>query len=501
MTRRSALGAGTLTSLVLLAAGCSDIPTGDGDPALDPAITSIASSGAPTFGTLAVARVDSFSLAMDESEKGWSLSGSEAFSKTTVRDQLVNAFRGTKCFTEVEKSGDDSLVEAWEKKHDLVAFVAIENLRTVDDGRNGWWIPNMFNWFFWMAPSWWGATSMYSLELEGVLAVKSGDSFRDVFPPVRFKVKDVQGTFDEFDRGWPYLGLGVFYCNLDGNGWKTVALKLWPALRRKFAVQSAVELKKALGEAQASKESAEARKKTLVLSVGLSRYEDPNRLPPLPFAASDAKTLTEALVADGVAPQHLVALADSDATAAAFREELQRHLTRAREGDTVILYFAGYGTRTANGAPVLLFHDADLAAGTGEIGLDELAKLLQPVVGQKLLVLDTAFSGRERSVKGGAAPADGNDLGALDQVPGLVTIVAGGPLDAALAPEYLGSGLLTYHCVEVLKSTPRGGRIAATDLFERVRPKVVAEAALLGEHQSPRAAGLAQPFTFEVKVR
>src|SRR5207302_1239622 len=116
------------------------------------------------------------------------------------------------------------------------------------------------------------------------------------------------------------------------------------------------------------------------------------------YATEDAKAFGEALAAWGAGSQHGISLADDHASAQAVRDQIAKHLARAREGDNVVFYFAGYGTRNKNGEATLVFHDSN---GTSDqVTLRELVGLLAPIKGSKLVLLDTAFDGQGRSVKG-----------------------------------------------------------------------------------------------------
>src|SRR5262249_45068864 len=151
------------------------------------------------------------------------------------------------------------------------------------------------------------------------------------------------------------------------------------------------------------------------------------------------------------------------------------HLGRARDGDGVVFFFAGYGMRRPDGQAALLLGDAAAGKEAGTLLLAELASLLRGLRGAKVVILDAGFAGSGRSVLAGAPPpAPPSDLAPFAEA-GLAAIVAGGPGDTVLAPEHLSSGLLTYHLVETLahaREEPArekaGGPASLPELFTTV---------------------------------
>jgi hypothetical protein len=482
-----------LAALLVGVTGCHEIPQRT-DPAADPRVQALAAKERPALGTVAVAPVANFALATDEAAKGWKVADAGPLNAENVRADIAKALEAGKGFSKVHATGPDALAEAWEAHDDVLVTVSLTNLRTRYDGRNGWWIPNIANWLFWIVPSWWVATEEYSLTLDAVVDMKSAESGARL--ATRTIKIESHGTFNEFDRGWQFFGF--IYSSLDAEGWRGIASTLFPAAQSEIAVRVAQEVEDALRTAQATKEGREAKRKILAVSVGVTRYLDPVRLPPLQFAAEDARAVAGTLEREfGVASDHAARLIDGEATVPALKARLGDLLSRATDGDAVVVYFAGYGTRAANGEATLLFSDAKLGAEEGHLTLSELARLLAPVKGTKLLVIDAAFEGGGRSVQGGTAGA-GDDLELLAKVPGLVTIVAGGPKDAALSTSTHGSGLFTYH---VLKALSGKTHVTAQEILEWARPRVVAEAALLGATESPRGVGLDRPFALDRLAR
>jgi hypothetical protein len=465
-------------SFVFAAAGCSAIPPG-GDPALDPALSGCP-SGAP-LGKLVVAPISTLSLSTVEVAKGWKASETGALDRESIRSDLIRALQASRRWDAVSAGSAQAISGAWFERDDWVLEVELGNLETHFDGRNGWWIPNIVNFFLNTPFAWFVATEDYSLSFEVILTLASGDCGR-VVASQRFPVR-VSGSFDEFDRGWQLLG--PITSSLDSDGWRGIAEKLLPAARLKLAVQVALESAGRLSTALASPVLRDGLRKTLVLAVGVTDYEDPRALPPLAHAREDARRVASEFLELGALPEHVVTLTDAAATVAAVTSAVTEHLGRARDGDTVVLTVSGYGTRDTNGRPAILLYDSTPA--TRLLDLEELRRMLAQLRGEKILVVDAGFDGRGRSAAVGPRRSSSDPgLGASP----VSTLLAGRSSDAALAPDHLGSGLLTYHFVRRLADLGRDGRSLGVEaLFANVQASVAEDAELLGERQVPVLLG------------
>ncbi len=98
--------------------------------------------------------------------------------------------------------------------------------------------------------------------------------------------------------------------------------------------------------------------------IGVSNYED-SRIPSLRYAAADAQTFYDWLIAPQggrYAPSRVKLLLDKDATSQSIREALFSWLKQPIDEDIVTIYFAGHGTPESPDAPENLFllpYDAD----------------------------------------------------------------------------------------------------------------------------------------------
>jgi hypothetical protein len=478
-----------LALLVLLATGgCSSIPPG-GDPALD--LEDLQLRLRAPLGRLAVAPIGTLALATDEATKEWR--ALEVFEPAALVADIVSGVSAAGSFLRVRRTEGGSLAETWQARDDFVLAVDIENIRTRLVDTTFLRVPNMLIWFLFMVPSWWIATERYALSFDATTTVHEASTGAIVD---RWTVPiAVEGTFDEWDRGWQFWG----FVNVDFDSavWRQIASKLLPAAQRSLAATVARRLDSSLRSAVASPAFAEATRKTLVLSVGVGHYADPVHFPALPNAPGDARAVVETL-ADRTCDVHTVTLVDGDATTAAVTSAIEGHLSRARDGDRVTFYFAGYGTRAADGSPRLLCHDA--RAGDDGLALDALASALSLVEGDKLILIDAAFDGRGRSVRGGTH-AGKSDAAIFEQWRNTSALLAAGPGDGAIAPEHLGHGLFTFHLLEAIGRAAdmnRDGVTSVREMSAYIEPRVAAEAEILGERQTPTAAGVGRAFALPV---
>ncbi len=473
-----------LLALVIAGGGCASIP-GSRDP--EPA----ALEALPLSASIAPVTIEPSG---GEAEKRYDL--------VTVLDPAATTaemarWLGPGVFgrTHVSTGADavDAFEESWSRGDDLLVEIAVRGVETRFDGHNGLWIPNVVLWWLVMVPAWFVATEEYSLAFTVEAAVRSVDTGEVLWSAQR--EGSVAGTFGEFDRGWQFFGF--LYPRNDPEHWRAVAEELSAAARSEAAALVADELETSFRRMAVAPSMRERTRKTLGLVVGVSRYGDPLTLPPLPFASSDAAAVVEGLVERfGVDPRrHLTSLADHEATGPALRAALEALRKKAHPGDRVVVTFAGYGTRDAGGEPVLLLAEAD-ASGGGRVSIAELAGALGAIEGDVLVVLDTSFDGRGRSVVGGgAAPADpGRDLAPFERA-GVAAILATRAGDPLVTLPSVEASLFGFHLGRALRDgvgRESAGLLSSEALGGFLVEHVTADAAYAGKRQRPLAVGLAR---------
>ncbi len=479
---------------LLGATGCSAIPAGAPPAAV---------AGAPRapLALRAAVALPRLALAADEEPKEYR--AGEVLDAHDVGGAVAAWLEASALFARARASDADEPEaleqETWREGEDLVIELELRELRTVFDGHNAWWIPNIINWLWWMVPAWFVATEEYSLGFEAELVARSAAT-QAVLHRARLPVR-VEGTFDEFDRGWQFFGF--IAPRNDGDNWRQIGRALAPAAASALGRAVAEELCRALPAALAAEAARERLVKTLALVVGISHYEDAHALPPLPFAARDADAVRRALQEGlGLSALHVTSLSGSRATRAALEETLADWRERLREGDRVIVYFAGYGTRGEGGRPQLLLYEAD-GAGRGALWLDELARGLGGLPARSLVVLDTSFDGRGRSVPGAPIEDPAGDLAAFEAA-GVAAMLATSADAPLRAPEAVGASLFGHHFAAGLggkADRDLDGRLSVAELFGEVADRTVADSSYLGPAQWPRAAALEGGLTFELSGR
>lgn len=482
--------AALLVAAAALLTGCSSIP-GDRDPSG----LGLSGDALPLRACLAPVTV---ALAPDEAPKEYE--PRELIDEEELRAELATwlapLFERTRLAAGVDRN--EVLDDAWEQADQLLLDLALSDFRVEFQGHNGWWIPNIFNWLFWIVPSWWVATEEYTVSFDAELTVRSVDSLRPVHTE-RVAVS-VEGTFDEFDRGWQLLGF-IWPFN-DADNWREVARRLLPAAGSALGEALARGLDEHLRATLARQAARDRMRKTVALVVGVSHYQDQDRLPPLPYAASDARAVADALVERcGLQPRHVFKLIGTAATAQRLQAVVARLAPRVNPGDQLLFYFGGYGTRGREGLPALLLQDAG-AAQQGAFSLLKLGTLLAGVSAERLILLDCSFDGRGRSVAGPRGPnPKWPDAGLLAAKARGATILATGPERDLLTPEFLGASLFAHHLLRGLRGgadLDEDGEVSPHELFAAVRPPVRAEAAFFGKVQVPTAAGLDGPFVLHL---
>ncbi|WP_298379947.1 caspase family protein [Azospirillum sp.] len=139
-----------------------------------------------------------------------------------------------------------------------------------------------------------------------------------------------------------------------------------------------------------------ARGRLLGLMVGVDAY---SRQPDaqLDYARADASALGNALTTAGADRYDQVdigELLDAEATPQRILDALSRIAATARADDTVIVFFAGHGARGGDGGYHFLttqgrFDDVE----TSGLSWDSVARVLAPVKGPTLVLMDTCHSG------------------------------------------------------------------------------------------------------------
>lgn len=219
-----------------------------------------------------------------------------------------------------------------------------------------------------------------------------------------------------------------------------------------------------------------------VLAVGANEYRSP--FSALDFAKPDAKALAETVRA---APPSLygnidvATLYDPEVTADNIEAALATIARKAKENDSIVLYFAGHGVQSEDG--VYRYVTADVASRedilTRSFDQEALMSALGQIKAQNvLLMLDTCYSG--------AFPASA--AGTISNETGLMVLSASNTVEEALDGYDGANGVFAHALIKALAGGAAGptGVVDAASVGAYVRDLVPVLAAEKSHSQRPQ---------------
>lgn len=226
----------------------------------------------------------------------------------------------------------------------------------------------------------------------------------------------------------------------------------------------------------------------LACFIGVDRFLDP-KIRDLTGARRDALGLW-ALFTDtfaGASGARTQLLVDADATAAHVRKALDETLKAAGPDDTVVLSFAGHGSRDHR----LVVHDTRAADVPGtSIPMAELAELFRRTKARAvLLILDCCFSGGAPARVFEDSPVTRDPLTPLSDLAGVgrFLLAACADNERALEDPVTRHGLLTAAFMAVLQAGE--GSVHLATASDQIMSRVRAEALRMGYQQTPITLG------------
>jgi hypothetical protein len=253
--------------------------------------------------------------------------------------------------------------------------------------------------------------------------------------------------------------------------------------------------------------AAEISPETVILAVGVDRYQD-KFWPALKFATTDAKTFASELASASINPARTIVLENNAATAPAVRSTLQALRQSMNPRDRLIVYFSGHGTlaQVSNTggdlSQVIVLNDTsgEKPFATG-IGHAELRRLIDRIPAtRKMMILATCHSGIGKSRlsplvqeliagnKGRVAtePSDGDDDGSE----GFLLFAAAARGETAREDARLKGDIYTHFFLEALRAGDRDGDgvVTALEAHDYARQKT---STMSGGSQRPTFEGQA----------
>jgi hypothetical protein len=192
---------------------------------------------------------------------------------------------------------------------------------------------------------------------------------------------------------------------------------------------------------------------TWAVLIGVLEWENPG-FAPFPKEARVDRALEKTLLARGVRPDRTTFLEDEAATTAECREALAKVARSAKEGDTVLFYYAGHGWRNRAGEVFLAPYDVDGDDESTALSVAEIGTVLSKEFhGSRILLFaDCCHSGALGRVAEGYAKGTSPRAGAITSstedvlstgnwtfTESLVAVLSG-----AGAPDADGSGTTTF---------------------------------------------------------
>jgi tetratricopeptide (TPR) repeat protein len=240
--------------------------------------------------------------------------------------------------------------------------------------------------------------------------------------------------------------------------------------------------------------------------VGIGNYKNLDPSKSLAFSESDAESVYRALISKeaGAFPaENVHKLIGSQATLANFTREIEEWLPSvAKDGDRVVVYFAGHGFSPAHKGYLALYDiDPKNYEETG-YPMARLGAKLQNVKAQdKVLFVDACHSSKITTGVGEDSSASSEDLnGEVGRISrSFLTFAAARETESSFEDASLGggAGLFTYYLVRGMQGdadqAPCDGIVTADELVEYVRENVRQYAAKRGRSQNPVEHGDFQP--------
>ncbi|GIW72770.1 MAG: hypothetical protein KatS3mg102_2312 [Planctomycetota bacterium] len=299
---------------------------------------------------------------------------------------------------------------AFARGDDLALVLRVRRHAIRFAGTNGWYWPNVLTYLAFVWPAWFVADERYAAELELEAALYAVGSARELWR--KSYAAAPLADLDHIDHGLqPFRIIGLQ--RLGPSNYALAAQRLMPYAVNQLAAALGRDL--AAGLWQQPRERFAARTaKTLALCVGVGRYQDPAIRDPR--LASDDASAFAALLVDpqrgGLPARNVTLLVERAPTRAAVLAALDAMRRRAREGDTLLVYFAGLGFES-EGQLYLAPHDLVAARPTETaLAVDELLAALGGSGAREVIILDASFgeppgaSGRElRTLARASVPA------------------------------------------------------------------------------------------------
>jgi uncharacterized caspase-like protein len=155
----------------------------------------------------------------------------------------------------------------------------------------------------------------------------------------------------------------------------------------------------AKAEAAAAPATAVAPATRWAVVVGISTYQFTGQggLTDLPFAQDDATQFAAHLRQAGWSADHIKCLTNAEATERNIRIALESWLTKARSGDTILLFWAGHGYPDPDDPEKVYFacYDTDIRVPATGYRMDQIRRAIEERQARNVVIIaDTCHAGK-----------------------------------------------------------------------------------------------------------
>jgi tetratricopeptide (TPR) repeat protein len=223
----------------------------------------------------------------------------------------------------------------------------------------------------------------------------------------------------------------------------------------------------------------EGKKRALV--IGIDEYEDEQGFSKLNYAKNDANDIKDILENQEIGGFEVISCIGKP-TRSEVAEKLGEIFGKAREDDTVLIYFSGHGKLDDNNELYLAFHDtkSDNLIGTS-IDLETIKKMIaRSKCKNKALIIDSCYSGGAGAMaeKGGPEVEIDNSLKPILDV-GAIVFSASQKLQKSFESADKKHGVFTHYLLKGLREGEaddgKDPYVSINDLYKYVSEQVEAE--------------------------
>jgi tetratricopeptide (TPR) repeat protein len=170
-------------------------------------------------------------------------------------------------------------------------------------------------------------------------------------------------------------------------------------LEKKLQMGITADMGTAKAEAAAAPAPAVAPATRWAVVVGISTYQFTGQggLTDLPFAQDDATQFAAHLRQAGWSADHIKCLTNAEATERNIRIALESWLTKARSGDTILLFWAGHGYPDPDDPEKVYFacYDTDIRVPATGYRMDQIRRAIEERQARNVVIIaDTCHAGK-----------------------------------------------------------------------------------------------------------